>query len=376
MKAIVNGRVLLPTEEITGQALLFDNVILGLCEQPPKNAQIIDAKGCYIAPGLIDTHIHGYLGADASDGDTAGLRLMAEGLLKNGVTSFLPTTMTVPLPQLRCSFAAIRAMMAESIRPDFRGAQILGCHAEGPFIAAARKGAQREDACLLPDADLLLQDADVIRLVTLAPELPGAAECISVLAANGIRVSLGHTDCDLSTALDALKAGANRFTHTFNAMSPLHHRQPGAVGAALLSDAYCELIADCFHVHPGLFALLDRLKNEKVLLVSDCTRAGGMADGQYDLGGQTITVHGAECRLADGTIAGSVLRLNEAVRNLRDQTSMPMYRAVRCASEGPACSLGLDAQKGSLRTGRDADILLMNEDCSVAAAWIKGVQKL
>ena len=180
MQAIINGRILMPTEEITGQALLFDNVILGLCEQPPENAQIIDAQGRYVAPGLIDTHIHGYLGADASDGDTDGLRRMAEGLLKNGVTSFLPTTMTVPLPQLRRAFAAVRTMMAESNRSDFRGAQILGCHAEGPFIAAARKGAQREDACLFPDASLLLQDADVIRLVTLAPELPGATECISM----------------------------------------------------------------------------------------------------------------------------------------------------------------------------------------------------
>ncbi|MBR5383967.1 MAG: N-acetylglucosamine-6-phosphate deacetylase [Clostridia bacterium] len=376
MQAIVNGRILLPTGEITGQALLFDNVILGLCEQPPENAQIIDAQGRYVAPGLIDTHIHGYLGADASDGDADGLRCMAEGLLRNGVTSFLPTTMTIPLPQLRSAFAVIRSIMTESARPDFRGAQIRGCHAEGPCIAPARKGAQREDACLLPDAGLLLQDADVIRLVTLAPELPGAAECIRTLTAAGIHVSLGHTDCDLSTALDALAAGADRFTHTFNAMSPLHHRQPGAVGAALISEAYCELIADCFHVHPGLFALLDKLKDEKLLLVSDCTRAGGMPDGQYDLGGQTITVRGAECRLADGTIAGSVLRLNEAVRNLRDRTPMPLYRAVRCASEAPARSLGLDAHKGSLRTSRDADILLMNEDCSVEAAWIKGVRKL
>lgn len=376
MHAIVNGRILLPTGEVTGQALLFDNVILGLCEQPPENAQITDAKDRYVAPGLIDTHIHGYLGADASDADSDGLRRMAEGLLRNGVTSFLPTTMTVPLRQLRSAFAVIRGMMAESALPDFRGAQILGCHAEGPFIAPARKGAQREDACLLPDANLLLQDADVIRLATVAPELPGAMECIRALIDAGIHVSLGHTDCDLLTALDALKAGANRFTHTFNAMSPLHHRQPGAAGAALISDAYCELIADCFHVHPGLFALLDKLKNEKLLLVSDCTRAGGMPDGQYDLGGQTITVCGAECRLADGTIAGSVLRLNEAVRNLREHTPMPMYKAVRCASETPARSLGLDAHKGSLRTGRDADILLMNEDCSVEAAWIRGVRKL
>ena len=187
-----------------------------------------------------------------------------------------------------------------------------------------------------------------------------------------MRVSIGHTEADYDAARAALAAGASQFTHTFNAMSALNHRAPGAVGAALTSDAYCELIADTFHVHPALFSLLHRCKGDRLVLITDCTRAGGLADGQYDLGGQEITVRGIECRLADGTIAGSVLKMNEAVRNLRDHAGLLFYEAVNCASLYPACALGLDRQKGSLRTGRDADILLLDEACHVHAAWVKG----
>ena len=368
MKAIVNGTILLPTGPAAGKALLFDRVCLGLTEQPPAGAEIIDARGLYVSPGFIDVHIHGYLGEDASDGSPEGLVRMARGIVKNGVTSFLPTTMTVPLPQLRAAFAAIRACMGR----ETGGAQILGCHAEGPFINAKKKGAQAEAAILPPDAGLLLPDSDVIRLVTLAPELPGALDCIRALREAGMRVNIGHTEADYDTARAALAAGATGFTHTFNAMSALGHRAPGAVGAALSTDASCELIADAFHVHPALFSLLHRCKGEKLLLITDCTRAGGLADGKYDLGGQESRVRGIECRLADGTIAGSVLKMNEAVRNLRGHAGLPLHEAVNCASLHPARALGLDRQKGSLLTGRDADIVLLDEDCQVHAAWVGG----
>jgi len=376
MNAIVNGRILLPDGEAQHKTLLFDRVILGLCEQPPRDCRVFDAGGLYVAPGLVDAHIHGFLGEDASDGSPAGLRRMAKALLQNGVTAFLPTTMTVPFSQLEAAFGAIRGLMAESASPAFDGAQIAGCHAEGPFINPARKGAQAEGAILPPDAELLLPWADVIRLVTLAPEMPGAIACIRALRRAGIRVSVGHTDADFDTALAALDAGADHFTHVFNAMSGLHHRRPGAVGAALVSDACCELIADTFHVDKGLFPLLRRAKGEQLALITDCTRAGGLADGEYDLGGQTIHVRGPECRLADGTIAGSVLRLNEAVRNYRDHSGAPLWEAVRCASQAPARSIGIDRKKGALLPGLDADILLMDEGCAVHAVWRSGERKL
>ncbi|MBO4837237.1 MAG: N-acetylglucosamine-6-phosphate deacetylase [Clostridia bacterium] len=374
MKAIVNGIILLPDGEVTGKVLVFGDRIHGITDNVPAGCEAIDAGGLYISPGFVDVHIHGYLGADASDGDPAGLGKMASGILKNGVTSFLPTTMTVPWEQMEAAFGAIRAFMAESAEADFAAAQALGCHAEGPFINPVRKGAQAADAILPPDAGKLLPWADVIRLVTLAPEMPGAAGCIRILRGR-MRVSVGHTDADYDTVMEALDAGADHFTHTFNAMTGLGHRAPGTAGAALTSDAYCELIADTFHVHRALFTLLRRCAGDRLVLITDCTRAGGMPDGEYTLGGQPIYLHGIECRLADGTIAGSVLRMNDAVRNYRDASGAPLYEAVACASLHPARSIGMEDRKGSLLPGRDADLLLMDGDCRIHALYKKGRQQ-
>ena len=371
MKAIVNGIILLPDGEAAGKVLVFDERIRGITENVPADCEVIDAGGLYVSPGFVDVHIHGYLGADVSDGDPAGLEKMAAGILKNGVTSFLPTTMTVPWEQLEAAFGTIRTFMTESAEAGFAAAQALGCHAEGPFINPVRKGAQAADAILPPDAGRLLPWADVVRLVTLAPEMPGAADCIRTLHGH-MRVSVGHTDADYDTVMEALEAGADHFTHTFNAMTGLGHRAPGTVGAALTSDAYCELIADTFHVHRALFKLLRRCAGDRLVLITDCTRAGGMPDGEYTLGGQPIYLRGIECRLADGTIAGSVLRMNDAVRNYRDASGAPLYEAVACASLHPARSIGMEDRKGSLLPGRDADLLLMDVDCRIHALYKKG----
>ena len=255
MKAIVGGRILLPGGEVADQALLFDDTIQAVTPELPEDTERIDAHGLYVSPGFVDVHVHGYGGQDASDGSPDGLRRMARGMLENGVTSFLPTTMTVPMPDLERAFGAIRSVMPETRNPDFPGAEILGCHAEGPFINPKRKGAQAEEAILPPDADLLLPWTDIIRLVTVAPEMPGALECISALSRR-MAVSIGHTDADYDTALAGIRAGADHFTHTFNAMTGLNHRSPGVVGAALAGTGWCELIADTFHVHPGLFPLV------------------------------------------------------------------------------------------------------------------------
>lgn len=379
MKAITGGRILLPDGEVHGKALVFDEKIRGVVDAQDVNGsamEIVDAAGAYVCPGLVDVHIHGYLGADASDADPAGLRKMAKGLVANGVTSFLPTTMTVDWPTLESCFAQIRAMMKESSRADFDGAQILGCHAEGPFINPVRKGAQAAEAILPPDAQRLLPYRDVIRVVTYAPEMPGAdAFAQTITEESDIRLSIGHTDASYAQAVQAMQQGASRVTHTFNAMTGLHHRDPGVVGAALTVPVYCELIADTFHVHPGLFRLMDAAKGDRLVLISDCTRAGGLADGAYTLGGQPIFVRGIECRLQDGTIAGSVLRLNDAVRNFRDHAGVPMWKAVRAASLNAAMSAGLAERKGSLEVGKDADITLMDEQCRVRQTLVQGVCK-
>ena len=375
VNALVNGRILLPDREVRGQALLFDEKIRGISSEVPSDARVLDAEGCYISPGFVDVHIHGYLGEDASDGSVPGLRRMSEGILHNGVTSFLPTTMTVPWPELEAAFEAVRALREESLSPAFPGAEILGVHAEGPFINPKKKGAQSEAAILPPDADRMLPFSDLVRLITVAPEMPGGLACIERLS-RVMSVSVGHTDADFDTSRKALSAGADHFTHTFNAMTPLNHRNPGAVGAALTGSAWCELIADTFHVRPGVFSLLRKTVGEHLVLITDCTRAGGLGNGEYTLGGQPIFVEGIACRLADGTIAGSVLKMNEAVRNWREHSGAPMFEAVACASLHPAASVGAAERKGSLLPGRDADLLLLEEDCSVRAVFRAGCRKL
>lgn len=377
MKAIVNGRILLSDREVSGKALLFDDRIAGVVEEAAARREaeeIIDAAGAYVCPGLVDVHIHGYLGADTSDGDMDGVRKMAAGVLANGVTSFLPTTMTVDWDILETVFRQLRMLREESLRPDFPGAEILGCHAEGPFINPARKGAQAASAILPPDPAKVLPYRDVIRVITYAPEMEGGLDFTRTLRQESdILLSIGHTSASFDCALEAIGLGASRVTHTFNAQTPLHHRDPGVVGAALTQNVYCELIADTFHVHPGVFPLMDRAKDDHLVLITDCTRAGGLADGEYTLGGQPIFVRGIECRLADGTIAGSVLKLNDAVRNFRDHASVPMWKAVRAASLNAAQSAGVAARKGSLDSGKDADIVLMDEDCRVLKTYVRGV---
>ena len=380
MKAIVNGRILLPDAEVSGKALLFDRKIIGIVEENEARAQadeIIDAEGKYVAPGLVDVHIHGYLNQDTSDANPDGVRLMAKGVLENGVTSFLPTTMTVEWDTLESVFTQLRSLMAESQSDDFNGAEILGCHAEGPFINPAKKGAQKGECILTPDPNKVLPYQDVIRVITFAPEMPGGDAFIRTLREKtDIVLSIGHTGANYDQAMHAVRLGASHITHTFNAMSGLMHRDPGVVGAALTTDVYCELIADTFHVNKGIFPLMVKVKGDRLVLITDCTRAGGMADGEYTLGGQPIFVQGIECRLADGTIAGSVLRLNAAVRNVKRYASLPMYQAVRLASLNAAESAGVSGAKGSLTPGKDADVILMDENCDVSAAFVRGILKM
>lgn len=377
MKAIINGRILLPNREIRGKALMFDSRIRGITDPEEAFAnEVIDAEGAYVCPGLIDTHIHGYRGYDASDGDRDSIRRMAEALPENGVTAFLPTTMTVPKEQLETAFSQIRRAAAESLRLGFTGARVIGCHAEGPLINPAFRGAQAAGAILAPAAEWILGYADVIRVMTVAPEMNGAKEMISAILADGrIRLSIGHTGATYEQAAHAVESGACRFTHLFNAMTPMHHRAPGTVGAALTTKAYAEVIADGFHVHPALFPMLHREKRERLILITDCMRAGGMPDGEYTLGGQPCTLRGIECRLPDGTIAGSVLTMNQAVRNYRDFARIPMHEAVRAASLNAAESVGIAKETGSLKRGKRADIVLMDDHCNVLRTFIGGAER-
>lgn len=359
MNAIVNGSIILPDTVVDGCALLYeDNVIYGVVhtEDIPDGATVIDADGGYVMPGLIDLHVHGYGGMDVCDGHPQDLRDIDAHMLKNGVTGWLATTMTADEETLRLAFESCRMVMAE------KGHALLGIHAEGPYINQNKVGAQDAACVTAPNPAFIKEYADVIRILTLAPETDGDFTAIRELKSDtDVVLAMGHTDADYDTAMGAIEAGVTHATHLFNAMSPLHHREPGAVGAALTADVSCELIADNHHVHPALYDLVWRQKTWDLCLVTDCLSAAGTADGKGMLGGQPIRVQDGRCVLPDGTLAGSTLRLWEAVRNLHTHSGIPLWECVNCATLNPADVLGLDG-KGSLEAGNDADILITDRD--------------
>ena len=372
---IADGKIVLPDSVVCGKFLAFDGdsgMICGVVDELPADAKVIDAKGNYVAPGLVDIHIHGYLGEDTSDAKPEGIKKMAYGVIKIGVTAFLPTTMTVEKAQIVAALNAVRSVKEES--KTWGGAEIIGVHAEGPFINPSKKGAQAEENILVPDADFIMDNEDIIKIVTLAPEMDGGHKCIKKLAAeSSVLVSMGHTDAKFEEAMSAAKDGVNHATHLFNAMSALAHRNPGVVGAALASDnVSTEVIADTFHINPGLYSIVAKVKGDKMVLITDCTRAGGMPDGEYDLGGQPIFLKGIECRLADGTIAGSVLKLNNAVKNVIEHTDLPVYEIFKMASLSPAKAICCDDRLGSLEAGKDADIIIADENINIIRTIKKG----
>lgn len=372
---IVNGKIILPDKVVCNKVLVFNDEtgkIVEIADTAPSDAKTIDAHGNYVAPGLVDIHIHGYLGEDTSDAKPEGIKKMAYGIAQNGVTSFLPTTMTVAKEEIVAALNVVRNLREES--KTWNGAEILGVHAEGPFINPSKKGAQAEENILVPDADFILEHADIITSLTLAPEMDENHKCIKELVAkSNILISMGHTGATFDEAMSAVKDGVSHATHLFNAMTPLAHRNPGVVGAALASDnVTTEVIADTFHINPGLYSIIAKVKSNKMVLITDCTRAGGMPDGEYDLGGQPIFLKGIECRLADGTIAGSVLKLNNAIKNVLDHTSLSISDVVNMASLNPATAIHHDNRIGSLEEGKDADIIVADEDFNVLKTIKKG----
>lgn len=374
MKCLINGKVILKYAVVENSAIIFDEKIREITDI--KNIdlsqyEVIDAHGNYISPGLVDMHIHGYLGADVSDGDADGIKAMAEGIAKNGVTAWCPTTMTVSKAEIEKAFDAVREV--KNSAEDY-GARILGVNSEGPFINAAKKGAQAEEHILRPDAEFILENADIIKLFTVAPEVEGAKECIEKVAEKSdILISMGHTDANFEEAMEGVERGVRHTTHLFNAMTALTHRSPGVVGAALSSNnVSTELIADTFHVNKGVFNLVAKLKEDKLCLITDCIRAGGMPDGDYTLGGQPLHKEGIKCLMPDGTIAGSVLKLNEAVYNLYENTDLEIHQAVACASLNPAVALKEDKEIGSLEAGKRADIIIADEKFNIITTILGG----
>ncbi|NLY53209.1 MAG: N-acetylglucosamine-6-phosphate deacetylase [Firmicutes bacterium] len=389
MKAIVNAKVISQGRVYDDHALVFDAKIRAICPlddfAPSDGCEIIEADGLWAAPGLIDIHVHGGAGHDTMDASLDGLQALSFSLAQCGVTSFLPTTMTAPWAQLEQVLSTVHigmqmssARKVASSRVAPWGARVLGVHLEGPFIAEAYKGAHRAADLRAPDFSLLHKYLDIIRIVTFAPELPGSDTFLAWLQAHPhIVPAIGHSGASFSLAETAIRQGVRHATHIFNAMSPLHHREPGVVGAILCNDLSAELIADNLHVHPSLYQLLLKtLGPERLILISDGMRATGLTDGTYDLGGQLVHVQNGAARLADGTLAGSVLTLDQAVANFNQATACGLPTAISLASYNPARLLGLEGCLGDLQLGLDADIILIDENCRVQQTFIEGQRVL
>lgn len=346
---------------------------IGLGSPPDlPDARRIDGAGGYLLPAFVDVHVHGGDGADTMDATPEALRRMARFFAAHGVASFLATTVTAPREGL--SRALRNAAECLGAQPD--GATLLGVHLEGPYINAKARGAQPADAVRLADPaeyDEWLA-LDVIRQVTVAPEFAENRAFMRACAQRGIVVSIGHTQASYEQALEAVQCGARQVTHTYNAMTGLHHRAPGAVGAALTCDSLvCELIADNLHVHPAAMALLLRAKGTHgVIAITDAIRAAGMSEGESELGGQPVYVRDGKATLADGTLAGSLLTMDAALRNLRAATDLSVEALAPIFSANAARQLGLAQRKGVLRAGYDADLVLLDSNLHVQMTLAEG----
>lgn len=370
MKCIVNGKIILENDILENKVLVFDDKILDILDEAPKNCEIIDAKGKYVSPGFIDIHIHGNMGKDTMDATKEALTTIAKSIVRHGVTSFLPTTMTMDQESIYNALDAIKSLMGYGEDK----AEILGAHLEGPFINQKYKGAQNESYIIDPSYEFIEKYKDVIKVITYAPEQDEDFKFTKEVVKNtDIALSIGHSKATFNQATEAINLGARNITHLFNAMTPLNHRNPGVVGAGLTSDIYCEIIADKIHISEDLFQfILDNKGEDKLILITDSIEAGGLEDGEYSLGGQKVTVKDSQARLESGALAGSVMPLNKMVYNFLNNTNLDIRKVVRLAAINPARSIGIDKTKGSIEIGKDADIILIDEDINCYMTINKG----
>jgi N-acetylglucosamine-6-phosphate deacetylase len=374
--AILGGTVVTPQTVIeSGIVLCEDGKIKFVGEggdaAPEPDSQIVAAGGKLVMPGFIDTHFHGSGGDDVMANGAEGIRRISRALLKYGTTGFLATTIAARHDALLRSVEDTIAAETKD-KDSAETSEILGLHIEGPYLNPKFKGAQPEWGIRDPDFDecreLLEAAAGRIKIMTLAPELPGGIELIRFLTAAGVAASVGHSDAGYDTALAAIEAGATRATHLYNAMSGVHHRKPGLAAACLNEPGiHAELVCDGVHVDPRMIQLAWKAKGRGgITLITDATAAQGIGDGDYTLGDVQIKVRGPLCLLMDGvTIAGSVLTMNVAARNAMKFTEMNLIDAAYAASLMPAQACGVAARKGSIEAGKDADIAVVDPDFSV-----------
>lgn len=367
-------------EAFPDSALVVENGIIRYAG-PQTNAPSLEgitsitAQGCSLAPGFIDLQLNGGFGKDFT-ADPSAMIEVAQLLPPTGVVAFLATFITSPIEKYPEKLKAVEA--AQSIQDDnlADSARILGAHIEGPFLNPITKGAHNQNLFLDPDSFALafLQPISAVRLLTLAPERRGALQAIRELASQGVVVSLGHSNATTEEALAGISAGARYATHLYNAMRAMQHRDPGLVGTLLTcEEVTCGLIADGIHVHPRMLKLAyQALGAKRITLVTDAMAAMGMPPGRYVIGDQDVSVDESTARLADGTLAGSILRMDEAVRNMVNFTGCSPAQAVRMASTTPAEVLGIDHETAHLRPGYRADLVMLDRNLNVIQTYIAG----
>lgn len=370
-KAIVNAKLIIGNKIVEGKTLLFDRHIVKITDDVAlDNVESIDAKGNYVSAGFIDLHIHGSGGADVMDATPEALDILSATLLQTGTTSFLATTMTMSTQDIDNALQNI-----QNHSKHVTGAQILGVHLEGPFINATKHGAQDKAYIQAPNFDLIEHYMDEVKMITLAPEVEGSESFVKDLKKNypHIILSIGHSEASYEEVKESFTWGVSHVTHLFNAMNPYHHRKPGIIGATFDSDVTCDIIADLMHTHPTTLDLAYKVKKDKLILITDAMRAGCMKCGTYELGGRKVEVADGKALLDDGTLAGSVLKMNEALHNMKKHTSMSLVEVVSAVTKIPAEKL--EVKKGELKEGYDADIVIFDENFSIEMTIVTGEVK-
>lgn len=356
---------------VKGSVVVENGRFVSIAEQPEHTGEVIEAKGLYMIPGLVDIHFHGCMGADMCDGTKEALDVITQYEASVGVTSVCPATMTIPKDELSAVMKNAGAYAYHG------GAHLVGINMEGPFISPAKKGAQAAENIMHCDYEYFsqLQDAagGLIKLVDIAPEEAGAMEFIDKVKGTVV-VSLAHTASDYDTAMEAIAHGASHATHLYNAMPPLNHRNPGVIGAVRDSDScHVELICDGVHIHPSVIrATFAMFGAQRMILISDSMRATGLDDGEYTLGGQPVTVKGNLATLHDGTIAGSATNLMDCMRFAVKHAGLPLETAVMCATANPAKEIGIFDEVGGIAVGKKADFVLLDQDLNLAGVYIDG----
>lgn len=380
--AFTAQRLYTPTEEIAGPLLIVEEgriseVASRSQKELPAGTELVDFGDAILAPGFFDIHIHGGAGLDLMRADPADLPRLGKFLSSHGVTSYFPTTVAAPLDATYKALERLADAIEAPANGDGVHARPLGIHLEGPFLSHKRRGVHPPEYLVTPTVEIfdhMWQAArGQVRMMTIAPEIPGALEVIAEAARRKVCVSIGHSDAEMPVAKEAVKAGANHATHTFNAMRPLDHRDPGIIGEVLSDDRItADLIADGIHVSPEVVKVFLQAKGqERAVLITDAISATGMPDGRYQLGPIQVDVKDGKCT-SNGSLAGSVLTMDRAVRNVTKFSNWTLRDAVRAATLNPAQAVGLSAKQGSLAPGSNADFVVMNPAGEVLKTIVAG----